>query len=80
MAKMCKHYNSGLDCGGPIPCPSNTNDKCQVVEKDKVIKAWAMVSDHKVVFAGSTGPYEWRAIPCTITISARDWKRLKGGR
>ena len=75
--------NKALD---PSRCHKNVNEKCEIVQprkKDKVIKAWAFryrdregllklyANEHK-----SSMPV--KNLPCTITIKADAWDKIKG--
>ena len=89
MAKMCKYWKKAScsvdrqDDGYEkywnryVNCPKNTDDKCQIIEKDKVIKAWAKF-DRFGRFDGAhyCKKRDYNVI-CTITIKAKDWKKLK---
>lgn len=93
MAKPCKYKDvetGGCSCekhyrdkDGINHCIMEpyTTEKCNMKQPAKVkrIRAWAMIYNN-AIFAGNSGPYEWRKIPATILISAKYLAKDKGGR
>ena len=61
-------------------CPKNVNDKCEIIEKDIVIKAWFIRLPkeglHWEIFSlKKVGLYRY---PVALHIKASDYKKLKG--
>ena len=61
-------------------CPKNVNDKCEVIEKDIVIKAWFIRLPKEgllweIFSLKKVGLYRY---PVDIHIKASDYKKLKG--
>jgi len=87
----CKWFgttsNMGAKCGGPLPCPKNTNRSCNIIPRPpkrtvtvKKYKAWAIIFDDGTPLEAHTNKLADRlcgmnVTPCTITI---DRKHLKG--
>lgn len=60
-------------------CPKNVNDKCEIIEKDVVIKAWFVRmpkegTSWEIFSLKKVGLYRY---PVDIYIKASDYKKLK---
>jgi len=90
----CKWYDKGCSGAGfkgqlkpklKRGCAKYTDERCNIIkpkDKDHVIRAWVNVGTDKSII----GVHWYKencyctSVPCTIHISASQWKKIKGGK
>jgi hypothetical protein len=80
VARKIEHDKIWVEGGGFLWKEEITN--CNIIppkKKDRVVKGWWCTICEQASIT-KKGVCEESTIPCTIVISAKDWKKIKGGK
>jgi len=81
MTKQCPHAVGKTGCSQDAqePCPKGYFN-CKKVVKDKVIRAWAIISGGETYIGTDKNmakEIDHAAVPCTVHIKASDYEKLR---